>query len=72
MSNISEFHNNLRRLLNIDMHELVTAGVIEPGDMKAWGEFRDNPWRWFITASDSRALKVWKIMERRALPRSAA
>jgi len=32
---------------------------------KGWAEFRDNPHRWFIQASDEDANRVWKIIEAR-------
>lgn len=60
-----EFHNGLRILLGIDKHELVDAGIIKPHDNNAWGEFRRDPFRWFIRASDSDAYKLWAIIERR-------
>ena len=62
---LREFHNALRLLLNIDMFELEEAGVIAKDDMRAWYEFRDNPWRWFITAPAQTAAKLWALMEKR-------
>jgi hypothetical protein len=61
----AEFHNALRILISIDMHELVEVGVIKPGDHFAWGAFRDDPFRWFIRADDDKAAKLWAIIERR-------
>lgn len=63
--NIREFHNGLRVLLNIDRHELESAGIIKTNDHNAWGEFRRDPFRWFIRADDERAKKLWALMERR-------
>lgn len=57
------FHHRLRRLINIDLFQLVEAGVIALGDFEEWAIFKDNPWRWFIKADDERAAKVWAIME---------
>ncbi len=61
----AEFHNGLRILLNIDRDELEAAGVIQHGDRRAWGEFRTDPFRWFIRASDERADKLWTLMKER-------
>lgn len=61
----AEFHNGLRILLNIDRHELEAAHVIKVGDVNAWGEFRRDPFRWFIRADDSQLPKLWAIIERR-------
>lgn len=63
--NFSQFHNGLRKLANIDRHDLVEHGVIEADDIAGWERFRENPHLWFIRASDAQAAKVWKIMERR-------
>jgi len=61
----AEFHNALRILISIDRGELVDAGVIAPLDKVEWPKFRDNPWRWFIAASDDQAQRVFAIIERR-------
>lgn len=68
MLNLREFHNGLRILLNIDRDELVAAGVIRHGDHNAWGEFRRDPFRWFIRANDERADKLWELMKKRMKP----
>lgn len=62
---LSAFHNRIRLLHSIDMHELVNAGVLEIGDRTGWRDFRTNPCQWFIRASDDYAEKVWTIMEAR-------
>ena len=62
---IDEFHNGLRILLNIDMDQLEDAGVIEKGDRRNWHEFRQDPFRWFITAPDAVADRLWALMEKR-------
>lgn len=59
------FHNALRILLNIDRDELEAAGVIPRGDHNAWGDFRQNPWRFFIRAPDPAAEKLWAMIEAR-------
>jgi len=60
-----EFHNGLRIMLAIDMHELEAAGIIRQGDRGAWAEFHRDPFRWFIRADDVSAGKLWAIIERR-------
>ena len=61
----AEFHNTLRILLGIDGDEFVTAvyGRQASDDVAHhrgghvwldWVKFRDNPWAWFIQASDAR------------------
>ncbi len=62
---IAEFHNALRILLNIDMDQLEDAGVIEKGDWGSWGSFRKDPFRWFITAPDAVADRLWTLMQKR-------
>jgi len=63
---LRRFHNALRILIGIDLDELRTAGVVIADDQ--WISFRDDPYRWFIRASDSDAEKVWKIIEARQKP----
>lgn len=63
MTQLHIFHNRLRKLLNIDMSELVSAGVISSDDTAAWESFQANPWRWFIRCGDDQAERVWAIME---------
>lgn len=63
--NFADFHNGLRILLSIDRHELEAAGVIKINDHNAWGEFRRDPFRWFIRADDIAAPKLWAIVQRR-------
>lgn len=60
-----EFHNALRIMLSIDMHELVSAGIIAPGDIAAWTAFSSNPFRWFIRADDDQAQRLWTIIQER-------
>lgn len=63
----AEFHNALRILTSIDKHELVEAGIIDNSETghSRWMAFRDHPFRWFILASDTKASKLWAIIERR-------
>lgn len=62
------FHNSLRILTSIDMHELEAAGIIKHGDLNAWGTFRRDPFRWFIRADDVAARKLFGIIEQRQVP----
>ena len=71
-----EFHNALRILLNIDAREFVAAvyggEVAVQGEVRAdWEKFRDNPWRWFISAPDGASDAVWGIVEARKEKRPA-
>lgn len=68
--NLAEFHNSLRVLSSIDFHELAEAGAITDdadGEVE-WKHFRENPWRYFITADDDCAEKIWAIVEHRSIP----
>lgn len=60
-----EFHNALRVLLSIDMHELEHAGAIRHGDRNPWGTFRRDPYRFFVRAADTTVERLWTIIERR-------
>ena len=62
-TDLRAFHNRLRRLLNIDLDELVRAEVMDADDPAQWAAFRTNPWLWFIRAPDAIAERVWMIME---------
>lgn len=61
----AEFHNGLRVLLNIDQLDLVRAGILPANNINAWGEFRRDPFRWFIRADDEKAHKLWALVEGR-------
>lgn len=63
---LSEFHNALRILTSIDMHELEAAKIIGVGDINAWGTFRRDPFRWFVRADDKTAEKLFALIQRRA------
>lgn len=60
---LRQFHNALRILLNIESFQLYEA--LGRKDAIAWRSFTDNPFRWFITASDADADAVWKLIEMR-------
>ena len=59
------FHSNIRILYNLDLPDLVQAGVIERGDVTAWVRFRENPCREYIHLSGARCDALWKLMEER-------
>ncbi|MDF2809370.1 MAG: lexA [Microvirga sp.] len=63
---LDDFHNRLRIMVGIDMHELVEAGAIAANDRNAWESFRLDPYRFFIRADDDTAAKIWSVIERRA------
>lgn len=58
-----KFLNALRIMRSIDLHEIEAAGI----DLESfiWPSFREDPYRWFIRASDKDAAAVWSIIERR-------
>lgn len=58
-----EFHNGLRVLANIDRDEFVAKGLPDAD----WPSFRDDPWRYFIRASDVMAEGLFEIIESRAV-----
>lgn len=64
----AEFHNALRIMHSIDLHEIHDAGI----EMNAadWSAFQVSPARWLIRASDNDAEKLWTIIERRQPRRS--
>jgi len=62
---LREFHNGLRILLNLDRDVLEDAGIIKPADHNAWGTFKRDPFRWFITAPDAVADRLWGLMQKR-------
>lgn len=41
-----EFRNALCVLMRLDQDELVTRGILESGDLNAWGEFCRDPLRY--------------------------
>ena len=64
-----EFHNGLRILMSIDSDELDKAGVFDRKSGAAdLNLFYDNPHRWFILASNDKAMRVWELMKKRMKP----
>ena len=62
---LDRFHNALRIMRSIDMVEMVAAGIIPSGDIAAYRKFADDPYYWFIIASDEDARRVWAIIQSR-------
>ena len=58
-----KFHNALRIMRSIDLHEIEVSGI----DIESfnWPSFREDPYTWFIRSSDKDAVAVWKIIEAR-------
>ena len=67
------FHNALRIMKSIDLHELQAVGLFcgavkpnrEHDDWEHWETFRDDPLRFFITCDDETALKIFSVIESR-------
>jgi hypothetical protein len=66
-----EFHNALRIMRNIDMHELVEAGVFRAANVEGYRAFAADPYGWFLRASDGAAMRVFQIVDARNKPRTA-
>jgi hypothetical protein len=77
---IGHFHNALRIMRSIDLHELQEKGLMvgadvkqwesdEPGDgataWQLWLNFRADPYRYFIGCADEDAAKIFEIVEAR-------
>lgn len=64
----NRFSNALRILLCIDRDELTAAGITlhdHNHNDNGWANFRRDPYRWFIQASDDDAARLWGIIEKR-------
>ena len=72
----NQFHNALRVLLNIDADEFLAAchpdvpvvDIDNPAHYAVyqdWCAFSNNPYMWFIRASDADAKAIWAIIEKR-------
>lgn len=59
----AEFHNALRILNSLDLHEINQADV--PLSMDAWDAFRKHPFREFIRMPREDAVKIWGAIEAR-------
>ncbi|MEE9159978.1 MAG: hypothetical protein V3U60_16535 [Gammaproteobacteria bacterium] len=60
-----KFHNALRILRSIDLHELTDAAVIAMGDGDSWARFRADPYTWAIRAEDAQFEALFSIIEKR-------
>ncbi len=65
-----EFHAALRVLLNLDLDELVQAGVfreptspIEKTVEQRWQQFNANPFLYFIRCDDTHCRRLWALMQ---------
>ena len=75
-----KFHNALRIMRNIDgaeflaaIHGSEEARAMLPIDHHSstwldWVKFRDNPWAWFIQASEESSDAIWVLVEMRNQP----
>lgn len=63
-----DFRNAICCLHNIDMHQLVEAGIIADGDGKAWQRFSSNPEAFYLRCDDYLQQKLWGLIERQMVP----
>ena len=71
--NATEFRSALASMLQLDMDQLIMAGVIPYTGYIAWEYFKDNPWRWYINCDDDQRERLWHLIEARAkLPQEQA
>jgi len=67
--NAAQFRNILVTLMNIDMDELVSAGVIAEGNFDngggSWRRFNDEPLIFVAKLDDTRLEALWKLVEAR-------
>ncbi len=63
--NLRRFHNALRVMNSIDRDEMVGAGLIPANDPNAWQQFRCNPTRWMIAATDAQKEGLFALIESR-------
>lgn len=65
----ADFHNGLRILINLDLPDLWDVGLFTESNAvtnkDGWLSFRDNPWRYLITASDRQAAMIGAAMQKR-------
>lgn len=62
-----EFHNALRIMRSIDLHELQAVGLWTD-DVKLghqWIQFRNDPYNFFTRADEDTARKIWQVIENR-------
>lgn len=63
------FFNGCMILLNLDLHELVEAGVIKEGNIdcggSSWKRFNDAPLVFLAKIDDRKRAALWKLIEAR-------
>lgn len=68
---LAEFHNGLRVLQSINRPEMEESGVLDQDTEEVanlnWKYFREDPFNWFIQASDEKAELLWGIMRNRGV-----
>lgn len=62
---LRKFRNQLAILNSIDGDEFMRATGL---DEIRWRGFRENPWRVFLTLSDTSANGLWLVIERKSSP----
>lgn len=66
------FFNACMLLMNIDMHELVDAGIIKAGNVDnggtSWKRFNDEPLTFLAKIDDVKRDALWKLIEARQEP----
>ena len=60
---LRKFRNQLAILNSIDEDDFMRATGL---DEIRWRSFRENPWRMFLTLSDTAANGLWLVIERRS------
>ena len=55
----AQFDIALSNLYLLDMEELVAAGAIADRDYQAFDEFRADPFRWYLFATEEKAAAAW-------------
>jgi len=63
------FYNACMSLMNIDMHELVAAGIIAEGNYdrggSSWKRFNDDPLVFMAKIDDVKRDALWRMLEER-------
>jgi len=58
-----EFRNTLAKLLHLDRHDLVSAGVLDDSNESGWTHFRDDPLRGALRLPDDRLKKLLELVQ---------
>ena len=65
------FFNACMSLMNLDMHELVDAGIIKAGNLDhggtSWKRFNDEPLMFLAKIDDAKRDALWKLLEVRQI-----